>query len=42
MGGCDDLRNTLIASSFVEGIRLMSMKLGAAELGLGVVEAGSI
>jgi hypothetical protein len=32
--GCEERRNTLIASSFVDGMRLMSKKLGATGFGL--------
>ena len=39
MVGCDERRKTLIASSFVEGIRLMSSKLGAADFGIWDGEA---
>jgi hypothetical protein len=37
--GCEVRRKTLMASSLIEGIRLMSTKLGAAgfELGFGDV-----
>ena len=38
MVGCQERRKTLMAISFVEGIRLMSTKLGAPDpLGFGEV-----
>jgi hypothetical protein len=41
MGGCEERRKALMASSVVEGIRLMSTKLGAAGFDPGG-EAASI
>jgi len=42
MVGCEVRRKTLMASSFVEGIRLMSTKIGASDPELGFGEGASI
>jgi len=42
MVGCQERRKTLMAISFVEGIRLMSTKLGAPDPELGFGEVASI
>jgi hypothetical protein len=42
MMGCGVRRKTLMASSLVDGIRLMSTKLGAAGFGLGFGEVALI
>jgi hypothetical protein len=42
MVGCQERRKTLMVISFVEGIRLMSTKLGAPDVEPGFGEVASI